>query len=108
MILTRRFVLVAIALAFGASAQGAEWRFAVQFDSAVRAKPFSGRVYLFFSKNEKPEPRLGPNWFTPEPFASLDVEAWQPGMSLVIDVNTAELREFPKPLGELALEKLHV
>jgi hypothetical protein len=102
-----RILVVWLALLVAPCA-AAEWRFEVRFDPAVRKDAYSGRVYLFFSQQENPEPRLGPNWFTPEPFASVDVRDWQPETALTITAETSGLRAFPQPLAELSLEKLHV
>jgi hypothetical protein len=89
-------------------ATAADWKFELQFPGTSHSEPFTGRVYLFFGKSDKPEPRLGPNWFAPEPFASLNVADWQPGTPLSITPQSAGLRAFPQPLGDLPLESLHV
>ena len=86
----------------------ADWRFEVRFDRTTRAEPYTGRVYLFFGEQEKPEPRLGPNWFSPEPVISLDVCDWQPDTSQTITAQTPGLRVFPKSLSELSLKDRHV
>jgi len=104
----RRLAASLFALAAITPLFAAEWRFEVQFDRSIRTEPYSGRVYLFFSNKDKPEPRLGPNWFSPEPFLSVEVPGWQPGTPLAISSSTPRLRVFPKPLTELSLEKLHV
>jgi len=90
-------------------------RFELRFDPQVRAEPYSGRVYLMFSSKNPPEPRSGPNWFRPEPFAAVDVQNWQPGAPLHIDLPQAErpdaqprLTAFPKPLSQLDLAGYHV
>lgn len=78
-------------------------RFAISFDQKVRAEPYTGRVYLFFSK--RGDPRNGPNWFTPEPFVAQDVKDWKPGESLTFDGMQADkLLAFPKPLADLDLK----
>lgn len=38
--------------------RAAEWKLCVQLSEAVATEPFSGRVYVFFSKKENVEPRL--------------------------------------------------
>ncbi|MCA9110113.1 MAG: hypothetical protein KDA52_09215, partial [Planctomycetaceae bacterium] len=50
-------------------------RFDVWFVPEVHDQPFTGRVTLFFSTTAG-QPRLGPNWFHPEPFLSFDVQNW--------------------------------
>lgn len=61
------------------------------------SKPQSGRLLVLFSRSG--EPRLGPNWFRPEPFFGKEVRDWQPGTSQVID---ARAEAFPQPLTELS------
>ncbi len=72
-----------------ALSQAAERTIRVRFDASVRKEPFTGRVYLFTS-SKAPEPRQGPNWFSPEPFFAQDVANWQPGTDLVFGPETAE------------------
>lgn len=77
--------------------------FEVTFDKQARAEPYTGRVYLLFSK-QAAEPRMGPSWFNPEPFVAKDVENWKPGEVLTLDAaNSGTLHAFPKPLAELDL-----
>ncbi len=71
-----------------------------------QAKPIAkGRLFVFTSKNNSPEPRLGPNWFSPEPFFGRDVEQFAAGQSRAID---AEADGFPGPLGKLPPGKYYV
>ncbi len=78
--------------------------FRVQFDSSVHSKPFTGRVYLFFSKRLK-EPRKGPNWFHPEMFLSRDVTNLKPGEFVEFSSNTSvKMLAFPKPLSKMNLK----
>lgn len=65
---------------------------------AAGEKPLAGRIFLFFSKDKTREPRFGPNWFKPEPFFRLDVEALKPGEMRRIDDSAAG---FPAPLSKL-------
>eukprot|EP00913_Durusdinium_trenchii_P008914 g8380.t1 len=52
----------------------------------------------------KPEPRRGPNWFTPEQFISLDVVDWKPNTELTISAsNPGNLNAYPVPLSEMKL-----
>jgi Putative esterase len=84
----------------GAAEPGLE----IQYSSAVRKEPFSGRVYLFFSKQAEAEPRHGPNWFRPEPFVAVDIENWKPGEPLTVNPSIAKwMLAYPKPLAELDL-----
>lgn len=79
------------------------WTVEVEFSSDVHAKPYTGRVYLFFSQRN-PQPRLGPNWFRPEPFVSRDVKDWKPGESLTFSsTKTDDTLTFPRDFAKLDL-----
>ena len=45
------------------------------------------------------EPRLGPNWFRPQPFYARDVRDWKPGEAVAIDASAVG---FPDTLDKLA------
>ncbi len=62
--------------------QGADWKFRVRYSKEVHNKPFTGRVYLFFSKKNK-DPRFGPDWFNPGFILSKDVKAVQPEEEII-------------------------
>lgn len=86
------------------AAIAAERKFEITYAPSARAEPFSGRVYLFFTKDAKREPRFGPDWFHPEPMLAVDIENWKPGEPLTIDASIANWTvSFPKPLAELDL-----
>src|SRR5262245_27783592 len=92
------FCTLTLLFAFGPALVDAAPRVVVSFDQKVRAESYTGRVYLFFSK--RGEPRMGPNWFTPEPFVAQDVKDWKPGEALAFDGTQADkLLAFPKPLA---------
>jgi S-formylglutathione hydrolase FrmB len=89
---------------FVAPAIAGDYEFRVSFSEAVRREPYTGRVYLFFGKDPKEEPRLGPDWFHPEPVVAIDVENWKPGEALVMGMSSeARLLAFPRRLSELDL-----
>ncbi|MEZ6057349.1 MAG: alpha/beta hydrolase-fold protein [Planctomycetaceae bacterium] len=71
--------------------------FRLSFSPTVRETPFTGRVYLFFSGNEK-SPRRGPNWFHPEPFLSRDVVDLRPGDEVELSLDAPETLRFPSDL----------
>lgn len=71
-------------LATGPKPQAEAAAFTVKFARAVHSKPYTGRVYVIFSKLRR-EPRQGPSWFRPEKFISLDVKNWKPGTPLTLD-----------------------
>jgi len=72
--------------------------FRIMLDEDIAQTPLDGRLYLFLSQRPGGEPRLGPNWFDPEPFVRLDVTDFAPGTSRVIDDRAAS---FPEPLSQL-------
>jgi pimeloyl-ACP methyl ester carboxylesterase len=57
-----------------------------------------GRLYVLLSQRGVGEPRFGPNWFAPEPFFGLDVDAPPAGASIVLD-DSAD--GFPAKLSKL-------
>lgn len=75
----------------------AAWSLQATFSPAIRNSPFTGRVTVFFSESAA-EPRLGPDWFRPEPFVSLDVVDWSPGTPLTLADDTPGLLTFPPGL----------
>jgi Putative esterase len=75
----------------------ADWRIAVRFLPAAHSEPYTGRVYLFFTKRGG-EPRHGPNWFRPEQFVAKDVTNWKPGETLGISGGDKDVISYPKPL----------
>lgn len=87
--------------------KAADWQFNVQFSEQVHPRPFSGRVYLAFTKSQKP-PRLAPgNWFRPEPFVAIDVVDWQPGETLTFSAaEPGTMLAYPVPLAEMELAGL--
>jgi hypothetical protein len=85
------------------------YEFDLRFPAATRAEPYTGRVYLFFGKNPRREPRTGPDWFRPEPFVALDVKNWQPDEPLRLGTsNSASLLSYPRPLAEFDLKDYSV
>ncbi len=83
----------------------ADWQFTLRFTEDARSEPFSGRVYVLLSQDPR-DPRLGPNWFTPEVFCSQEVTNWLPGKPLVISsLKPAEsLLSYPQAFSKLDLK----
>lgn len=79
-----------------AQEQTGQTQFTLSFTSTVSNQPFTGRVFVMFSRGG--EPRFGPNWFSPQPFFAKDVKDWKPGEKLALG---AEAIGFPKKLNEL-------
>lgn len=77
--------------------------FRVQFSRQIRAEPYTGRVYIFFSKTRR-EPRTGPSWFQPESFVAQDVENWPPDQPLAFSPSDRRLLCYPRALAELRLD----
>ena len=75
--------LMALTMLFERAIDAASPTFEVTLSPETHTGPFSGRVYVFSSR-KRTEPRLGPDWFHPEPFVACDVTDWQPGKSLRI------------------------
>src|SRR5262245_3220780 len=83
--------------------------FRVSFSETARREPYSGRVYLFFGREGNEEPRLGPDWFHPDPFVALYVENWKVGEHLTMGTSSGNrLLAFPRPLSELDLSGYRV
>lgn len=105
--MSRRLVLVAQCCALWAvasAAMAADHEFEISFPQSLREAPYTGRVYLFFTRQPRAEPRMGPNWFQPEPMVALDVQDWRPGAPLRLGTSAGgRLLAFPTPLSELDL-----
>ena len=108
-------VLLALAAALTDNDLLADSRtFRVEFTRSVRPQPFTGRVYVIFSRRNR-EPRTGPGWFNPEQFVARDVQNWQPGIPLDFSSKSAgkltgpgglkagPILGFPGPLSEMKL-----
>jgi S-formylglutathione hydrolase FrmB len=73
--------------------------FTVTFAASLRREPVTGRIYVLLAPSDSnEEPRLGPDWFSPQPFFARNVENWRPGESLRID---SHADGFPTGLDEL-------
>ncbi len=84
------------------------WKVKVTLSKEVCKEPFTGRVYLFFSKRNE-NPRTGMNWFRPEPFVSREVNNWQPGESVMFSSSSLEkLLVFPRDFAQQDLSNFHV
>jgi hypothetical protein len=73
--------------------------FEVTCATTLRTEPVNARVYVMLApEGAAREPRLGPNWFNPQPFYAVNVGGCKPGESLRIDSGADG---FPGPLDEL-------
>ncbi len=91
---------LALATAHGAGAVAAPPRIEVTFDAAVRAEPYTGRVYVVATRRTGQSPLDGVNWFDTQPFFAQDVENWAPGDVLRLD--PAKCLGYPDDLEHLA------
>lgn len=71
-------------------------QFSITHDGLV-GESLDGRVYVMLTKGRVP-PIGGPNWWKPEPFFALDVEAWKVGTPLLIADQADAMNE---PLSSL-------
>lgn len=60
---------------------------------------FSGIIVLYFSHNDDPEPRFGPNWFRPEPMFSAHFSQIAPNQKVAFPLDRSV--GFPVPLNRL-------
>ncbi len=72
--------------------------FRLSFTETVSRQPFTGRVFVMLTRNERPTPPEMPNWLRPEPLFARDVKDWKPGETLVID---RACLAHPTPLDKL-------
>ena len=98
----------------GTATAADRWEFPIRFSKSVRETPYTGRVYLIFTKRDR-EPRLGPSWFSPEMFVSAEVTNWLPETPLTIASGassspgvTDSLRTYPEAFSSLALSGYRV
>lgn len=82
-----------------AAAETLSFEVTLPADPAAGVQTFLGRIYLLLTKNPATEPRLGPNWFAPEPFFGLDVANFARGTSRTID---DQADGFPDRLSKLS------
>lgn len=72
-------------------------RFSVTYPQSLFAGPFNGRVVIYLSRHAE-QPRLGPDWFAPEPMYSQKFRDVLPGTPMVIDETATG---FPGNLSQL-------
>lgn len=73
--------------------------FEVTYSEAVSRATVTGRVYVFLGPDRsRKEPRLGPDWFRPQPFFARDVSGWKAGEPMRID---AKADGFPDRLDRI-------
>ena len=92
--------LITRAIGIGAT----EWTISVRLASTVSTEPFSGRVYVFFSKRENVEPRLVFRFVHSEPIIAKDVVDWKPGEILTFSRSElGDILKFPSDLANMEL-----
>jgi S-formylglutathione hydrolase FrmB len=61
-------------------------RFSVTYSPEVNPGPISTRVYVMLGPAASNQPpRMGPNWFNPQPFFAVEAHDWKPGEPLAFD-----------------------
>jgi len=80
-------------------------KFVVSFDPAIQSTPYTGRVWIMTSTIQRRDPRFGPDWFSPEPFASVEVKDWKPNTPLEIADNAAA---FPVPISQWPAKRFRI
>jgi hypothetical protein len=97
--ITHVVMAVAVLIQFRLSVSAAEpIAVNVRLDERTVQQPISGRLFVYCSRKASGEPRLGPDWFSPEPFFALDVTNFKPGLTRIIDDRADG---FPDPLSNL-------
>jgi hypothetical protein len=81
---------------------GGDRSFRITLDPAVRREPFSGRIYVFFTR-QRSEPRMGPQWFNTEPFIALEVADWEPGTACELNEDDPARLTYPRDLSTVDL-----
>src|SRR5262252_3113968 len=98
----RLFTASWIVLFFAAPApaqDAAPVTFEVSIDKAVLAKPFTGRVFVTFTRSE-PRPVLRSiSWFNPEQTFALDVKDLKPGDSITLG---SAAKAYPKAMADIS------
>jgi Putative esterase len=97
-----------LSAAFAAAAAQAaraddHWSFHVTIDEAAAREPYTGRLYVLFSR-QSPEPRMGPAWFDTEPFIAVDVEALAPEKPFAIDPTDEHVLTYPRSFDGVSLD----
>lgn len=94
------FILTSLALAGPRS-------FKIEFDPALQAEPYSGRVYVVITSGGiggEPRVRMG-DWFNPPQVCAVDAKDVAKGGTVTIDETSLH---FPGAIGEMAAEKYTV
>ncbi|MCH7987544.1 MAG: hypothetical protein IID46_00175 [Planctomycetes bacterium] len=100
----------AVQFAFSATATAADWKFDVKFTEAVRKEPFTGRVFLAFSRGFR-DPRFQLQFFNfhPELILVKEMKNWKPGETATFSADKPEkMVAYPKSLAEMDLKGYRV
>lgn len=89
------FLLCSLVLSQPCLAQ-APTEFHVRLSKQVATAPVTGRLFVFITANAQRSPMQGPNWFSPEPFAAVEVTELQPEAVVVVDDRSDC---FPQPIS---------
>jgi S-formylglutathione hydrolase FrmB len=97
--------LFLVPLLFMAACSHAQLKFSVSYPPSALDKPFTGRVVVYVSKEEGP-PRIGPDWFNPQPCYSAKFKGIQPGTAMVL--SSSNTVGFPGKLSALEPGEYHI
>ena len=91
-------------LAAPQSLAAADFTLQVVLSDEITDEPYSGRVYIFFSRT-RAEPRMEMKFVTSDPFIAQDVVNWKPGEPLAFSAEQpAELLGYPVHYSKMDLE----
>lgn len=89
-----------------ANAQDQSWTFHVRAEPDLLKEPYTGRVYIFFSKKRGTEPRKVFRFVNAEPILAKDVDHWTADQVLTFSsYNTSQLLTFPKDIQSVDLNE---
>src|SRR4051812_11648246 len=81
------------------SAGAAPPEFEIRYDAQFHPGPISARAYVMLGPALAiGEPRVGPDWFRPQPFFAVEATDWEPGRPLAVGKDAIG---FPGPLDTL-------
>jgi len=82
--------------------------FQVSRAAGLSAEPFTGRVYLLFSRKENQEPRAAMRFISSEPILAKDVENWKEGEPLTLSLEEQGALCYPRNLAVNELTGMRV
>lgn len=109
--LSTRILYITVLWALGLMVTAVETVAGVRFElsraDGIHPKPFSGRVFVMLGPEQMKAPRMGPDWFNPQPMYAIDVKGWALGQTITL-ADGPNLLSFPSPIGKLKAGKYAV